>query len=117
MDLLRTASLNGLAVVARLLSALALNKLLAVTIGPAGYMVVGQFQNVVSLALNLSGGLLSNGVVQQTARHHQDQERQHQVWSAACGLALLACLVLGLALCLWGDLLAPMLLQGADLAD
>jgi PST family polysaccharide transporter len=115
MDLLRTASLNSLAVAARLLSALALNKLLAVTIGPAGYMVVGQFQNVVSLTLNLSGGLLTNGVVQQTAQHHQEPARQHQVWSAAFGLALVVCTISGLALCLWGAALAPMLLHSADL--
>ncbi|MDB5797082.1 MAG: Lipid flippase [Paucimonas sp.] len=111
MNLYRTALLNSIAVAARLGSALVLNKLLAVYVGPAGYAVIGQFQNAVSLVLNLSGGVFANGVVQQTAHHAADECDQHRVWKTAFALAGLASLAAGLVLMLAGPTLSAWLLQ------
>ena len=49
MTLLKTSALNGIAVLTRVGTALLLNKILAVHVGPAGYAVIGQFQSLVGM--------------------------------------------------------------------
>jgi PST family polysaccharide transporter len=62
MNLVKTSLLNGIAVAIKVASALVLNKILAVYVGPAGYAVIGQFQNAVSIVVNLAGGAVATGV-------------------------------------------------------
>ena len=59
MTLIKTGLLNGIAVLVRVLTLLGLNKVLAVYVGPAGYAVVGQFQNAITMFTALAS-LFSN---------------------------------------------------------
>jgi polysaccharide transporter, PST family len=88
MNLAGTSLLNGIAVLTKVGTMLVLNKVLAVHVGPAGYGVIGQFQNVVTIASTLASGALGNGVVKYTAEHGGDLARQRRVWHTASTLGL-----------------------------
>lgn len=115
MSLVKTSLLNAVAVATRIASALVLNKILAVYVGPEGYAIIGQFQNAVSIFVSLAGGLVSNGVTKATAQHFDDETRQHKIWQTAIRFSLLASLCAGLILLIVGRPLAEWLLQRSDM--
>lgn len=115
MTLVRTSLLNGVAVVVKLATALVLNKILAVYVGPAGYAIIGQFQNVVAILVNLAGGLVATGVTKSTAQHFDDEVKQHLVWQTAIRFSLIASLFAGLILLIVGGPLSEWLLHRSDM--
>jgi len=102
MSLIKTSLLNGIAVAIKVGSALVLNKILAVYVGPAGYAIIGQFQNVVSILVSLAGGLVATGVTKSTAQHFDDEARQHKVWQTAIRFSLAASVLAGVVLLIVG---------------
>ena len=72
MTLLKTSTWNGLAVGVRMLTALAVNKFLAILVGPSGYALIGQFQNGITVMIAFSTGALGTGVTKYTAEYHGD---------------------------------------------
>ncbi|MCK9688351.1 O-antigen translocase [Scleromatobacter humisilvae] len=95
MTLVGTTLLNGIAVLARLFTGLALNKVLAVMVGPTGYGVIGQFQSFAGMIVALASAPVTNGVVKYTAEFGGQPERRAAVWRTAATLGLM--LSLGLA--------------------
>jgi PST family polysaccharide transporter len=116
MSLIKTSLLNGIAVAVKVASALVLNKILAVYVGPAGYAIIGQFQNAVSIVVSLAGGVVSQGVTKATAQHFDDEAKQHAVWQTAIKFSLGASLIAGASLLFVGDWLAEWLLHRADMS-
>lgn len=82
--LVQTVGLNGAATVVRLFTQIAITKIVAVSVGPAGLVVVGQIQNLISLLGSGSTLGLFGGVVKLTA---DGSVRQEQVWSTALGVS------------------------------
>lgn len=95
MSLKSTVLLNGVSVVFRLISSLIVNKILAIYIGPSGYAVIGQFQNLVSIVVSLSGGIISAGVIKATAQNFSDPLKQQQIWKTALRLSLIVSVLTG----------------------
>lgn len=100
MTLFKTSILNGIAVLARILTSLLLNKVLAVYVGPAGYGVIGQFQSVMTMATTAASGAIGNGVTKYTAEFASDERARHAVWRTAFRMGLLGGLVVGAGLIL-----------------
>lgn len=117
MTLIRTSFLNGFAVAAKVGSALVLNKILAIYVGPAGYAVIGQFQNAVSIIVSLAGGLVATGVTKATAQHYDDTARQHAVWKTAIRFSMAASLFAGFGLLLTYEWLSEWLLHRTDMSS
>ena len=117
MSLVKTSLLNGIAVVVKVASALVLNKILAVYVGPAGYAIIGQFQNAVSIVVSLAGGLVSTGVTKATAEHYDNEARQHAVWQTAIRFSLIASLLAGGIVLALGDWLAMWLLHSKEMSS
>ncbi len=117
MSLVKTSLLNGIAVVVKVASALVLNKILAVYVGPAGYAIIGQFQNAVSIVVSLAGGLVSTGVTKATAEHYDNEARQHAVWQTAIRFSLIASLLAGGIVLALGDWLAMWLLLSKEMSS
>lgn len=115
MTLIRTSLLNGMSTLVKLGSALILNKLLASLVGPSGYAVIGQFQNIITILVNLSAGFLTAGVTKATAQHFDSEAHQHAVWRTAAKLALAATFVIGLILLLVNDKLSEKILHRDDM--
>ena len=89
MSLVKTSLLNGLAVLTKLATSLVLNKVLAVYVGPAGYAVIGQFQNLVAMVTTFASGAVNTGVTKYTAEYHAEPQRQQAVWRTAAMMSLL----------------------------
>lgn len=98
MTLTGTTLLNGIAVLTRLLTALVLNKVLAVMVGPHGYGVIGQFQSFASMVVAFASAPVTNGVVKYTAEFGGQKTRQHEVWRTAATLGLIVSLATSLLL-------------------
>ncbi len=117
MSLVKTSLLNGIAVVVKVASALVLNKILAVYVGPGGYAIIGQFQNVVSIVVSLAGGVVATGVTKATAAHYDDEAKQRAVWQTAIRFSFGASLIAGISLLFVGDWLSAWLLHRTDMSS
>lgn len=114
MSLIKTSMLNALAVITRLGTALFLNKVLAVYVGPAGYAVIGQFQNVLTMITTLASGAVNTGVTKYTAEYYDDQERQKAVWRTAGKISVVGVLIASLFLIIFHEQLAISALKQKD---
>jgi PST family polysaccharide transporter len=114
VGLVRTSLLNGIAVSVKVLSALIINKVLAVYLGPGGYGLVGQLQNAVSIVSGIAGGLISTGVTKATAEHFDDQQRQRSVWSSAFQIVAFTSLLTSIALLIFHTELSQFLFNGTQ---
>lgn len=118
MSLVRTSLLNGIAVAVKIASALVLNKILAVYVGPAGYAIIGQFQNAFSiLASFAAGGLVAAGVTKATAQHFDNEAKQHAVWKTAIRFSFGASAIAGIGLIFLDEKLSQWLLHRADMSS
>lgn len=106
MTLIKTSSLNAIAVVVKMLTLLGLNKVLAVYVGPAGYAAIGQLQNAIQMIFTVSGGALNTGVTKYTAEYSSDEYKQINLWRTAFKINLYAGFLISLLLVLFNESLA-----------
>lgn len=111
MTLFRTSFWNGIAVTVRLGTALVLNKILAIYVGPAGYAIIGQFQNGVTIALTFATGAVGTGVTKYTAEYCDDEARQRSLWATAGTMTLIASLASAAAIAVFRYPLARFFLK------
>jgi PST family polysaccharide transporter len=116
MNLIKTSLLNGVAVLVKILTLLGLNKILAIYVGPAGYAVMGQFQNAVQMITAVASGAINTGVTKYTAEYHRDESRQRRVWQTAGTIAFTGSLLTGGAVILFNRPLAAFFLKDESLA-
>ncbi len=92
MSLFRTSFLGALDFVVRAASVLILLKLAAHYAGSEGVGYFGQFQNLISILLLLSGGIFSTAIIRFTAENQKNTEFLTSFWSTAIfSSVLLAC--------------------------
>jgi len=115
--LVRTSVLNGFAVLTRVMTAMAVNKVLALFVGPAGYAVIGQFQNFVTMVTTLASGAIGTGVTKYTAEYGTQPERRLAVLRTAFMLSLVGSAALALGIAIAGRGLAIWLLHDAGYAS
>lgn len=115
MSLARTTALNGAATAVRLAAGLALNKLLAVYVGPAGFGVIGQFQSLTAMVGAAAGGIFGPGVTKLTAEHGGSPQVQAAVWRTALTLGLVGAGAASLLVLVLGPALAEGVLGDAAL--
>ena len=114
MNLVRTSLLNGIVVAVRIGSALVLNKIFAILVGPGGYAVIGQFQNAVTIASSLSSVGIASGLTKETAGNADNPGSQMSVWKTAYRIALIVSASIGLIICLFSAPLASWLLSSEE---
>jgi PST family polysaccharide transporter len=111
MTLFKTTFWSTAAMGVRLSTALVLNKVLAVLIGPTGFALIGQFQNSTGFLFSLAGGSINNGVVKLTAEYGDDEERLRILWSTALRMVVAASLAIGVGLAAFSGFLSRTLLS------
>lgn len=116
MNLVRTSLLNGIAVMVKTIAALVLNKVFAVTVGPAGYALIGQLQNTVSIITNVGSGAINNGVVKYTAEYSSLESSQIAVWQTATRISAICSIAVGCAIALLALPLSRLFLGAEDYA-
>ena len=115
MSLIKSSLLNGIAVAVKVGSAMILNKVLALYVGPSGYAVIGQFQNALAVALSLGGGVMGPGITKGTAQHFDNRKQQHTLWQTAIKLTLSATLIASLTFIFAHQWLSNKLLERSDM--
>jgi len=110
VSLLKTSALNGIAVGVRIVVALFINKILAVYVGPSGYAIVGQFQNVLAMVAAFATGSTGNGIVKLTAEYGENQQRQRRLWQTAATIVCATTLIGGFIIFLLRQRLAVIFL-------
>ncbi|PZW43404.1 O-antigen translocase [Pseudomonas sp. URMO17WK12:I2] len=93
MSFLRTSLLSGVAVSTKMGALLLINKVLALYMGPAGFAIVGQLQNIVGAMTSLSSASSSVGVTKYTSEYSFSFNKQREIWRSAV-LMSLCCSVL-----------------------
>jgi len=111
VQIIRVSALNAIAVATRMVTALVLNKLLATFVGPSGYAVIGQFQNIVALAGAFASGATGQGVVRYTAEFRDDRDRLHDLWRTAGTVTCAGSALVGLGLIVFSGPLAQSALR------
>lgn len=117
MTLIKTSLLNGIAVVIKMLTMLGLNKILAIYVGPAGYAVIGNFQNATQMIMSFASGSINAGVTKYTAEYYDDLEKQQMVWRTAGTIALFGSLLVAFLVLLFSSFLAVWFLKDASYAS
>jgi PST family polysaccharide transporter len=116
MTLTATTLLNGIAVLTRLLAALALNKVLAVMVGPHGYGLIGQFQSFASMVVAFASAPVTNGVIKYTAEFGGHETQQRAVWRTAATLGLIVSALTSLLMVIFQRPLALWSIGDAELS-
>nr|CAD6596180.1 O-antigen translocase [Rhizobium sp. Khangiran2] len=117
MTLLKTSILNAIAVGIRILSAMVLNKILAIYVGPAGYAVIGQFQSLVAMLTTFASGAVNTGVTKRTAQYFDDEARQIATWRTAGTICILGGVLAGTFVIVLSVPLSAMVLGDGALWD
>ncbi|WCD82148.1 O-antigen translocase [Pseudomonas sp. TUM22785] len=65
-----------MAVIIKIVTLLGINKILALYVGPSGYAIIGQFQNVVQIITSMVGGFITTGVTKYIAQFKDDGARE-----------------------------------------
>jgi PST family polysaccharide transporter len=86
--LIKVSLLNSIAVVTKMAVLFGINKVLATFVGPSGYALLGQFQNIVQIISTFGGGAINTGVTKYTAQYEGNSEHQHRLWSTALWISL-----------------------------
>lgn len=77
----------------RVISALVVNKIMAVYLGPGGIALVGQFQNFTAMVFGLTSGNVSNAVISCVAGAEDEENRRKAISSAVACIAGAAAVV------------------------
>jgi len=109
--------LNGIAVTVRMAATVLLNKMAAAFVGPAGFAMIGQFQNALTLVTSLGAGALSTGVTKYTAEYGDDPAQQRALWKTAGTLTLLVSITTSVLLAVLRRQISVALFGTADLSD
>lgn len=111
MTLIKTSLLSFIATVVKLLAALVINKAVALYIGPSGLAVIGQFQNMLQLAMTASQGAINAGVTKYTAEIGADSEELPALFSTAFKISVTCSVVVGLLLIIFSNYAATNFLK------
>lgn len=117
MNLVKTSFLNALAVFIKIVTALVLNKVLAVYVGPTGYAVIGQFQSLLAMLSTFASGGINTGVTKYTAEFHEDPQEQEAILRTAASISLLGATIFALLLVIFRKPLAVWMLADVRLSS
>lgn len=103
MTLINTTILNFIATAIRIVSALVINKVIAIYIGPSGLAFVGQFQNFSQLVMTVAQGAINSGVTKYAAEYGKDNERIPILFSTAARISLFSSIVVGVLIVIFSE--------------
>lgn len=111
LSLWRTSSLSGIAVLVRVATGFAVAKVVALSIGPSGFALLGQVGNVAALLSTFASGGINAGVVKYLAEWRGDDVSVRRLVHTAVVLALASALIIGMTLVLLSRQFARILLH------
>lgn len=116
MTLLRTTFFSFIATAIKMLAGLAINKAVALFVGPSGLAVIGQFQNVLQLSTTAAMGGISSGVTKYTAEYGAEGSELPVLLSTAARLTIICSFLVGVASILLATYAAEKIVGSAEYA-
>jgi PST family polysaccharide transporter len=114
MSLIKTSLLSFIATAVKLLAGLVINKAIALYVGPSGLAVIGQFQNMLQLAMTASQGAINAGVTKYTAEIGADGEELPELFSTAFKISVTCSIIVGLLLIVFSSYAATTFLNNSE---
>ena len=99
-----------------MLSFFGINKILAVMVGPAGFTIVGQFQNLVQMITTFSSGAVTTGVTKYTAQEINDEKFQITLWKTAGTISIVGSFLTAMLVWIFEIELSDYFLKNSELA-
>ncbi|HAS8351699.1 TPA: O-antigen translocase [Vibrio vulnificus] len=103
MGLFKTSILNGIAVLIKMLTMFVLNKILAIYVGPAGYTIIGQFQNFIQMVTSFSGSAINTGIIKYTAEYYDSPSKQKLIWQTAGSLIFILSIIFSILILIFKE--------------
>lgn len=114
MTLVKTSILSSISMVIRMGCYFIIGKITAIFLGPAGFAVVGQFQNFVQFSLNFSGISLGHGIIKFVSEHRNNEEQKGMILSTAFIISLVNSFFIGFLLFIFRDYIALKILKNSQ---
>ena len=106
MSLIKTSALSFLATAVKMLSLLVINKVVALTIGPTGVALIGQFQNFSQVAMTAAQGGVNQGLIKYTAEYKEDEDKLTTLFSTAVKIYLVCSFIVGFSTIIFAEYLS-----------
>ncbi len=114
MTLFKTSFWTGLSTLIRLVSQFIVVKVLAVYVGPVGFALMGQFQNLITMVLTFSGNMIQTGVVKYVSEFRENEAVKAKILSTALRVCFISAAVIACILFFGRNRLAELILKQAN---
>lgn len=94
MSLFKASAVSAIGAGIKLLAGLMLIKLVAITLGPTGLGLMGQFMSLTSILILLAGGGIATGITKYVAQYKQNEVQLSNFLSTARAYSLVASIIL-----------------------
>ncbi|WP_417698658.1 O-antigen translocase [Psychromonas sp.] len=95
MNLIKTSYYSFIATVIKLLSAVVVNKFIAMFIGPSGLAVIGQLQSFCQISMTCSRGAINSGVTKYVAEYRSEGKRVESLLGTSFWITMICSLIVG----------------------
>jgi len=92
--------------IVKILSGIIVNKLIAISLGPAGLAMIGQFQNFIAIALSVANGSIQTGIVKYAAEFKEDENMLRSLIKSSLLISLSLSAVVSLSLLVFSEYLS-----------
>jgi len=114
MNLIKTSYLSLIATVIKLLSALVVNKFVAMFIGPSGLALIGQLQSFSQISMTCSKGAINNGVTKYIAEYRSEDKRVEEVLGTAFWITVICSIFVGAVMLMLSERLSIAIFESLD---
>lgn len=104
--ILKITSVNSTVIVVRLVIALFVQRILAVTIGEVGIARIGQLRNVMAMLMSITTLGVGNGIIKYVAEYKSEQKTLSKVFSSALILVVIGCIISAVVLLCFSESIA-----------
>jgi PST family polysaccharide transporter len=111
LHLFKVLSLTTLATCCKVVSQFAINKFIAVYLGPNGLAIIGQLQSFINLSSGFASGFISEGVVKYTAEKKETLEELTRYHAIAIRVTAICSIVISIILFCTAPSLSTMLFE------
>jgi O-antigen/teichoic acid export membrane protein len=94
MNLIKTSVMSFIVTILKMLSALIINKFLALFVGPSGLALMGQLQSFIQLSVTVGQAGMNSGVTKYAAEYDSNHERK-KLFSTVIKISFIASVIFG----------------------
>jgi len=117
MNLVKTSILTFIATAVRLSVAFIINKVLSIYAGPSGLAVMGQFQNILQIALTASTGAINVGVTKYVSEYEHELDSKKEIVAASLKISIVSSICTSILLLLFSNEISTHALGNAEYSN